>query len=164
MICFLVLYALWVEGQGMHLGANSIGHLTGSVAGTDLAALTYFYDEVLSHYMWHAAMMGLAALLIVRQWRNPFLEETSNLRTEVGAGILHGLNYALMVLEGTTTPIGVPFAAVAVLSIAVWGRRQLRQTPVVAFFFFAFGIALVLMVGWMLYWGGPVEPCSVLGC
>ena len=167
--CFLVLSALWVEGQGMHLAANSIGHLTESISGTSIAALTYFYDEVLSHYMWHAAMMGLAALLIIRQWRNPFVGEASSLGTELGAGTLHGLNYALMVLEGTTTPIGVPFAAVAVLCIAVWGRQRLRQTPVVVFFLFTFGLALLLIVGWMIYWrtpifAQPVEPCSVLGC
>ncbi len=27
-IAFLVLAAMWIEGQGMHLGANAIGHLT----------------------------------------------------------------------------------------------------------------------------------------
>jgi hypothetical protein len=161
MICFLVLSALWVEGQGMHLAGNSIGHLTESMTGTPVAALTHFYDEVLSHYMWHAAMMGLSALVIFRQWRNPFRGDLSSLGIELGAGLLHGINYALMVLEGATTLIGVPFAAVAVVVIAIRGRRKLREMPVVVFFLVAFGVALLLFLGWGLYWGGLVEPSSV---
>ena len=161
MITFLGLSALWVEGQGMHLVGNSIGHLTESMAGTPVAALTHFYDEILSHYMWHAAMMGLSALLIIRQWRNPFSGELSGPGFEVAAGLLHGINYALMVLEGATTPIGVPFAALAVAGIAIRGRRTLRQEPVVVFFLVAFGIALLVFLGWGLYWGGLVEPSAV---
>ena len=160
MICFLVLSALWVEGQGMHLAGNSIGHLTETMPGTPVAALTHFYDEVLSHYMWHAAMMGLSALVIIRQWRNPFRGDSSGLGIELGAGLLHGVNYALMVLEGATTPFGVPFAAVAVLAIAIRGRRNLRQMPVAAFFLVAFGVALLFFLAWGLYWGGLVEPSS----
>ena len=160
-ICFLVLSALWVEGQGMHLAANSIGHLTESLTGTSVAALAHFYDEVLSHFLWHAAMMGLAALLMLRQWRDPFVGETSSLGTELGAGLLHGINYALMVLEGGTTVIGVPFAMIAVVVIAGWGRRDLRAKPVVTFFLVAFGVALLVFLGWGLYWGGLVEPSAV---
>jgi hypothetical protein len=160
-ICFLALSALWVEGQGMHLAANSIGHLTESMTGTDLAALTHFYDEVLSHYMWHAAMMGLAALLIIRQWQYPFRGQRSDLGIEVGAGLLHGINYALMVLEGATTPMGVPFAVLAVVFIAALGRRSLREMPMMVFFLVTFGLALLVFLAWGLYWGGLVEPSSV---
>jgi hypothetical protein len=160
-ICFLVLSALWVEGQGMHLAGNSIGHFTESMAGTSVAALTHFYDEVLSHYMWHAAMMGLAALLLIRQWNNPLDDRPSGRGIELGAGLLHGINYALMVLEGATTLIGVPFAALTVVVIAIWGRHDLRAKPVVTFFLVAFGVALLVFLGWGLYWGGLVEPSAV---
>lgn len=161
MIAFLVLAALWVEGQGMHLAANSIGHLTETLAGSAAASLTNFYDEVLGHYMWHAGMLGLAALLMFRQWKNPFIGQVSGLGVEVGAGILHGLNYALMVLEGATTPIGVPFAVLVVSFVLVLGRGQLRQQPVLAFFFATCVVALLFFLGWGLYWGGLVEPSAV---
>jgi hypothetical protein len=160
-ILFLILSALWVEGQGMHLAGNSIGHFAESLPGTPIAALTHFYDEVLSHYMWHGAMLGLAALLMVRQWNNPFAGQLSNLRLEIGAGVLHGINYALMVLEGATTVIGVPFAVLALALILVRGRSTLRQAPILAFFLVTFTVAVLLFLGWGLYWGGLVEPSAV---
>jgi signal transduction histidine kinase len=71
MILFLVFAAAWVEGQGMHLSANSIGHLLQDAQDTNAYTLTHFYDEVLSHYLWHIGLAGLAALLIWRQVNNP---------------------------------------------------------------------------------------------
>jgi hypothetical protein len=160
-IAFMILAALWVEGHGIHLAANSIGHLTESMPGTALADLTHFYDETLSHFMWHAAVIGFAALLVLRQWCQPLAGGIPGLAPESGAGILHGLNYALMVLEGGTTLIGVPFALLFVVFVAARGRARLRRQPVVAFFFVAFGVALLVFLGWGLYWGGLVEPSAV---
>ena len=177
-IVFLVLAAVWVEGQGMHLSANSIdnvvegktpallvepaGLVKDALAGSGVAALTFFYDEVLSHYLWHAATMALAALLIFRQWRHPFTEAAHGLGNEVGAGVLHGLNYALMVLEGETAPLGVPFAALVVVFTLVWGRGKLRQQPILAFFFVAFALATLVFLAWWLAWGCLAEPLDAL--
>jgi hypothetical protein len=62
-IIFLVLAAFWVEGQGMHLAANSIGHLTKGMSNSDANALTHFFDEILSHYLWHIGLAWLACPL-----------------------------------------------------------------------------------------------------
>ena len=59
-IAFMILAALWVLGQGMHLAANSVNNLVENLAknlqidiiGTDIHTLIYFYDEKLSHYLW----------------------------------------------------------------------------------------------------------------
>ena len=75
----MVLAAFWVAGQGMHLSANSINNLAEALAkkqvvditGTSIYQLAYFFDEHLSHYMWHIGIVGLAALLIYREWRQP---------------------------------------------------------------------------------------------
>jgi hypothetical protein len=48
-LIFVVLAAMWAEGQGMHLSANSIGHLLEEVVHGDAFILTSFYDEKLSH-------------------------------------------------------------------------------------------------------------------
>ena len=56
-LLFLVLAVLWADGHGMHLAANSIGHLLKDLAGSDVYTLTDFYDEVLSHYLWHFAVV-----------------------------------------------------------------------------------------------------------
>jgi hypothetical protein len=69
LIIFIVFVAFRVAGQGMHLAANSIDNLLGQRGlGTgDIYKLTYFYDEVLSHYLWHIGIVGLSGLLIYRQ-------------------------------------------------------------------------------------------------
>jgi hypothetical protein len=161
-LVFMVLAALWVEGQGIHLAANSIGHLTEAFTGSDAAALTYFYDEVLSHYMWHAGIIGLSLLLIYRQWRNPFAGMRSPLRAEISAGILHGLSFGLMTLEGVTIALGLPAAALVVAFVLARGRSQLRQQPVLAFFFVAYLTAAILFVAWRVYWGCFLEPFDML--
>jgi hypothetical protein len=162
MVAFLVLAALWVEGHGIHLAGNSIGHLTEAFAGSDAAALTLFYDEVLSHYMWHAGIIGLSLLIVYRQWTNPSSGLRSGLGMEMGAGILHGLSYGLMVLEGVTTPIGVPAAVLVTAFGLVWGRGKFRQQPLLAFFFVAYLTATVLFLVWRVYWGCFIEPFEAL--
>ena len=50
-LLFLVFAVLWVEGQAMHLGANSIGHWLVNLMSEDVYEVTHFYDEVLSHIL-----------------------------------------------------------------------------------------------------------------
>ncbi len=160
-IAFLVLAALWVEGQGMHLSANSISNLIESsadnqginLAGTDIFSLTYFYDEYLSHYLWHIGVLGLAALLIYREWRQPVGVATAWLAA-ISGGILHGFTYFAIFLEGQTLALGLPFAFLVVLFTLIWGRKKLSQQPVLGFFFVACLVAALLFTGWGIYWGG----------
>ena len=152
-VIFLVLAALWAEGQGIHLGANSIGHLLGSTRDTDVFALTHFYDEVLGHYLWHIGVFALTGLLIWRQWRTPFIGTSASLRPEIAAAVIYGLVYFITVDEAGTALLGIPFATVVVI-VGLIGRKQLRQQPVTAFFFAAHLLALALFLIWFLRWGG----------
>lgn len=154
---FLILAACWVEGQGMHLAANSIGHLLDEMKGSDVYTLTLFYDEVLSHYLWHSAIVGLSALILYRQWKNPFAGEYSGLGLQIAAGVVHGFNYFLTIVEGATGPLGVPFAALVTIMVLVWGRKRLRQQPLLTFFFAAYLVATLFFAGWAIYWGGLPE-------
>lgn len=156
-IVFLVLAAFWVEGQGMHLSANSIGHLLKEMKGSDVYILTSFYDEFLSHYLWHFGLVGLSALVIYRQWRHPFVGERSGLGLESLAGFIHGFNYFVTVVEARTAPLGVPFAILVTIFTLVWGREKLRQQPLLAFFFVAYLVATILFAVWAIYWGGLPE-------
>jgi hypothetical protein len=153
---FVVLAAAWAMGQGMHLGANAVGHLLGDLRATDAYTLNYFLDEDLSHYLWHAASIGLIVLLLVRQTRAPFADERSSFVTEGIAALLYGLTYFIVTIEAGTLPLGLPFA----IALAVFGflrRAQLRQQPLAAFFVFAMLVALILFTGWGLYWRGFPE-------
>jgi len=154
LVAFLVLAALWVEGQGMHLSANSIGHLVEKMKGTDAYALTYFYDEVLSHYIWHLGIIGLSALLIFLSWRSQAGEKLALLWLIILSGVIHGFTLFMIVIEGGTAPVGIPFAVIAAVFGLVWGRKKLGQQPLLLFFTVSYAIATVLFAGWGIYWGG----------
>lgn len=164
MILFLVFAAMWAEGHGMHLSANSIGHLVeaGGVESQG-AALTHFYDEILSHTLWHIGIIGLTVLLLIRQWQNPFVGSLSPLREEAIAALLYGVTFFITFTEAGTAPLGLPFAlAVTVFGFTI-GRRQLRQQPVLAFFTLAQMIALALFVIWFVVNGFRLPQFSELG-
>lgn len=156
-IIFAVLAAFWVEGQGMHLAANSIGHLLKGMETTGIYNLTIFYDEVLSHYLWHFGVVGLSAALIYRQWRNPFAERRTMTWAVILAGIIHGFSYFMITIEGATAPLGVTFSVLAVLFMLIYGRKSLTQQPIILFFLAAYLLAILLFAGWGIYGGGLPE-------
>lgn len=152
-VAFLILAAFWVEGQGMHLSANSIGHQLKGMESTDAYTLTEHYDEVLSHYLWHIGLIGLSALLMWRQWKYPFAENTSGWAEGVAA-LFHGITYFIIIVEAQTALIGVPFAVIVVIFVLLRARSKLGTQPLLAFFFYAYVIATILFAGWGIYWSG----------
>ena len=160
-IIFMLLAVFWISGQGMHLAANSINNLIESLARnqvldikpTDIYSLTYFVDEHLSHFIWHIGIIGLALLLIYRDWRHPADFPTQWWST-ILAGLLYGFMLFCIFLEGQTVILGLPSCILISLVVMIWGRRQLAKKPILAFFFIAFLIAALFLVGWRLYWGG----------
>ncbi|HEX6304187.1 MAG TPA: hypothetical protein VFZ76_08365 [Anaerolineales bacterium] len=163
-VAFVVLAGFWVEGQGMHLAANSISNLMENlsqyqvidVTGTDIFRLTYFYDEVLGHYLRDIGVLGLATLLIYKEWHRPAGVATTWWAV-IPAGVIYGFTYFCIFLEGQTVALGLPFALVVFLFALVRGRKRLAQQPVLAFFFIACLLAFLLFAGWGLSWGGFPE-------
>ena len=156
-LVFIVLAALWVEGQGMHLSANSIGHLVEESTNRQVYALTKFYDEALSHYLWHGGMVGLSGLAIWHDWKKDRSSRRKIGPAVVLGGALHGFTLFLVLVEGGTASLVVPFAVVTVAVILGWSRYLLSVRPVVTFFLVAYGVALVLTASWAVYWGGLPE-------
>lgn len=161
-VSFLVLAALWVEGQGMHLAANAIGHRSAEFAGTGAATLVHFMDETLSHYLWHAGIVGLSWLLLRRAWRDTRVDRAGT-GLAIAAGFIYGATYFAAFVEArTAAALGMPFAALVVGWIAVRGRRRLRgRQPLVTFLFVAHAFALLSFLGWALYWRGLPEFSAV---
>ncbi len=160
-VAFLVLAALWVEGQGMHLAANAIGHLGEDFAGTPAAALVHFIDERLSHFMWHTGLAGLSALLIHREWWSPVSDRPGGPGFEIAAGILYGMTYFLAIVEGATTVLGLPFAVLAVGLLGVRGWRRVCRQPLLVFFFVGYTVATLCFLAWGIAWHGWPEPSAV---
>lgn len=159
MLAFVLLSALWVEGQGMHLSANSISNLLGK-GSSEVHDLVHFYDEVLSHYLWHLAIIGMSVLLLTRTSVSP--EGGTVPWGPVGpAAVLYGFTYFVAVAEGATVPLGLPAALLIVLWLAIWRRQLIGRHNLVAFFLTAYGLALVLFLIWFLIWGYFPEPSAV---
>ncbi len=163
-IIFIILAAIWILGHGVHLAANSIDNLIENLAknqelditGTDIYALTYFLDENLSHYLWHGAILGLTAFLSISEWRSPVEAKTNWWLTTI-AGIIYGFATFCVFNEGQTVFLGFPFAILFTLITIIWLRKLLPNKPIIAFFFIASLVTVVLFIGWGLYWGGFPE-------
>ena len=148
---FMVLATFWVEGQGMHLSANSIDHLLKATGG-DAYTLTFFYDEVLSHYLWHVGIVGLSALLFWRQWRNP-LSQPVIVWPAILAGIIYGLFFFTGVIEAGTAPLGIS-AAVFFTIFGGLRARDMKERPLIVFLLSAFTAATLFFIVWAIIWGG----------
>jgi len=156
-LIFLLFAALWVEGQGMHLAANSIHHLLEGFEGNDAYRLTYFYDEVISHYMWHLGVFGLSMLVIIRQLRNPFADDHPIWWVVILAGVIHGFTLFVIVVEAGTAPLGVTYAIVVTLFGCIWGWKRFHYQPMLLFFVITCLVATLFFIGWGIYWGGLPE-------
>jgi hypothetical protein len=156
-LVFLLLAAFWVQGQGMHLAANSVSHLLAGTEGSDAYGLAYFYDEVLSHYMWHFGIFGLSAIVVFRQMRHPFAEKQTVSWVVILAGIIHGFTLFVIVIEGGTAWLGVPCIVLAALLGSIWGWQRFCQQPLLLFFYVTCLTATLFLAIWGIYWGGLPE-------
>jgi hypothetical protein len=157
LIAFLVAAALWTEGQGIHLAANAIGDAFGSHAAAEAfyatvpGELDLWFDEGLSHWMWHLAWAAISILMLA-------LATTGEGRTARAgrmahgvagvAGLLYGATFFAATTEGETTLIGIPLSVLLVVWAAVARRRGRSRSPVVTFFIVGPATTLLAYLTW----------------
>jgi hypothetical protein len=133
---------LYVDGHGIHLAANSIGHeeLTG-----DAEDVTHFWDETWGHAEWHLGwFLLIVAFCLAERAR---LVRVAKPLAALGALVLGWTLFTSTVEGGTwwlelaATALFVPWALVA--------RR-----PLLSAFAAAFGLAALLIGVWALWHGG----------
>jgi hypothetical protein len=156
-LAFVLLATFWVEGQGMHLSANSIYHWLDGAKEGDAFKLTFFFDELLSHYLWHIGVVGLSLLLMAGKPATPSAGEPVQWGSLILAGAIHGFTLFLMFVEGRTVEFGLLSAIVITLYGLAAGPRRLAAHPVSAFFWIAYLVTTLFMAGWGIYWGGFPE-------
>jgi len=167
LLLFLGLGAVWAQAQGMHLAANSIDNLLAGQTSAPTIQLIHLFDEIVSHYLWLLAIVGLAALAYLRHWRHPLpVDLSADLSDRVIvpiAGLIYGFTFFDIVVEGGTGALGIP-AAAALTVIPPWlSRGRLRQDPVAAFVFAGHLSAVVLFAAWWVYWGGRLPQFTEVG-
>lgn len=109
-------------------------------------------------WLWHIAWTGLLLALVVLVKRAPIRPVVRDRGADVLAaagGVIHGVTWVAVTIEGSTTFLGIP--AVAVLGLLGW--RVLRQSAearaVGAFLVASAVIALVLYAIYVAMYGWP---------
>ena len=157
---FLVLGAIWIEGQGIHLAANSIGH---QPSGGPARALTELYDEKLGHLLWHGAALALAALVVVRRAGGPAFAGSRDRLLGGVAALVYGFAFFLIAVEGATGILSAAGGLVVVGLALRCGPRPLLKEPAITLFGAGHALSLVLLGTWFVYWGGRLPEFSSLG-
>ena len=168
LVAFLVIGALWVEGQAIHLAANAIGDAVppGAMEAflrTAPGDLDHWLDEELSHWMWHIAWVALSVLLLLAASRAPAGPAARPSLVAAAAGFIHGATFFVVSVEGVTTLLGIPASIALLVWSAGLARRGLAGRPVVLFFLVASSVTLVGYLGWAALHGGTLPEFSKLG-
>jgi hypothetical protein len=173
-VVLMALVVAWVAGQGIHLAANAIGDVfpagtaRDAFYGTAVGALDHFFDEELSHWLWHGAWVGLLFLLLWVGSAGP-AEAASPGRAAIAvggaAGLIHGFTWFVVTDEGGTLSLASPATAV-LLVLALLRRRQARLSRVVAAFLITGAVATLALYAIIIAVSGwpPLEPCEVISC
>ena len=167
LVAFLVIAVVWIEGQAIHLAANAVDDAVppGAVEAfvqTAPGDLNHWFDEALSHWLWHIGWVALSFLLLAAASRTPGVPEAGTSLTAAAAGLIHGANFFVVTVEGVTTLLGIPASIVLLAWSASLARRGLAGRPVVVFFLVASIVTLVGYVVWAASHGGTLPEFSKL--
>ena len=153
-VLFIVAAAAWVEAHGIHLASNAIGDVfqAGPVRdafyATPAGDLDHWLDEVLSHWVWHLAWIAISMLIIAAATRSRGARHEHFSATAATAGLLQGLVFFVVTVEGSTAALGIPWS----IALLAWGlvasSRGLARRPVATFFLVTAVVTLAGYVGW----------------
>jgi hypothetical protein len=175
LLVFLVIAIVWVEGQAIHLATNAIGDVfTAGPArdafyATQAGDLDHWFDEGLGHWLWHLAWAALSVLMLFVASRRSASPAASvagmgALAVAAVAGVIQGVTFFFVTVEGETTLLGVPFS-VAVVAWTVRETARGSTNPAIRFFLVSAAVTLLAYIGWIALEGWPfAEPCAVIGC
>jgi hypothetical protein len=138
--------AVFVQGHGLHLSANSISYASG------IDAPAYLWDEVVGHHLWFA---GLTVVLVV------VAEAVRSSPVPLGPparllACLVGITWGVNVVEGGTVPFGASLA----LGLTVYGWRT-RRGGAGTLLVLAFGLSLALVAAYGVLQGGYPQPSDL---
>ena len=183
MVAFLVIGAVWIEGQGIHLAANAIGDAfshDGAEAfyGTVPGDLDHWLDETLGHWLWHAAWVALTVLMLAATAGTAAATRGGAATTgrpiagasvaarrpmAIAAGAIHGVTFFLVTVEGVTTALGIPASLLFLAWSAVRVRREPGRDPVATFVLVSSIVTLIGYLGWAALHGWTLPEFSKVG-
>lgn len=153
----IVFLALSLYGQGMHNAANQIRTLVDE-------PIIYFYDELLSHWIGTAGLLGIIFLLGIMQLNAPYkvgIGKKEKLFLII-SGIFLGLVIGVASAEAHFGQMGLFMSAIAAttLTFKVKGK-EFEKYPLTWHYLYLFGAMTVFFLVWILLTGGFAEPSHV---
>ena len=138
--------AVFVQGHGIHLSANSISYARGPQAPVHL------WDETIGHLLWFAGLALLvgAVVLAVRA------ERVGASPRAVALAALVGLTWAANVVEGGLVPLGSALA----VALVVLGWRT-RRAGAGRLLVVSFGLSLALVAAYGAWQRGFPQPSEL---
>ncbi len=156
-VAFLLSLVLMVYGAGLHNSANQIHALVE-------APIIYFYDEILSHWVFWTGLLALVFVLTIAQYWIPQekpLEKRTLLLVRI-AGIFAGMLTALNTLE---SHYGIAFFVIA-LFMGIYfffktHRQDAAKLPLIEIIKYACISGIIFLIAWVIVYGGFFEPSAV---
>ena len=143
-LLFAVGAAVYTQGHGIHLSANSIGNVTGDTAAEPITDVVHLWDEVMGHYVWYAGWILVVVALVRALVRR---DRVAGPLPYVLAA-LYGLTWMTNNVEGGTPVLGL----VAAAAFGIWGWRERARAG--RHLLAAYGVALVLFAVFGMWQGG----------
>jgi hypothetical protein len=110
--------------------------------------LDLWLDETLSHWMWHAAWVGLSILTLAAATRGASGAPRHASVMAVVAALIYGSTFFLVSVEGATTSLGISASILFLAWCGAAARRGLVRQPVVTFFLVSASVTLIGYVAW----------------
>jgi len=145
----IVAAVLYVDGHGIHLSANSIGH---EALQGDARRVTHFWDEEWGHAEWHLGLFGLLLAFCLAERRPARLRP----RLAVLSVVMLGWTFFTIDVEGGTWWLELAATALFV----PWALAARRPLLVACASAFALG---ALLIGIWAVWQGGMPQFSDLG-
>ena len=134
-------------------GLNSINNLLAR-GSTPIHELVHFYDEALSHTLWHIGVVALSLLLLWPPSSGQPQSVPAPWAIVIPSAILYGFASFAASNEGGPFPFGLPAAVLVTLFLLIKARKQVRTNGLTAFFFLGYAFAILLFVIWFAIWQG----------
>jgi hypothetical protein len=144
---------LYVNGHGLHLSANAIARVIGSLKDSEVYQTVYLFDEIISHTFWDAGvfLISIGLILLARGIFTYEMTRSNVILLAMGA-VFYGFCFTVNGIEGQTVIFTMPAAcvgAVITFSDVRKNRRTKKHNPVQLFFLLAYSLSLILFA----YWG-----------
>jgi hypothetical protein len=144
----LAALVLYVDGHGIHLAANAIGH---EDAGAAEEETREFWDERWGHIEWHLGWIGLLAALCVADRTRTSALRTGTRATLLAAAVVTGWTLFTSTVEGRDWWLVLGAAPLFV------GWTVVRPGRVAALCAIACLVAVTLVGVWAVWQGGVPE-------